>query len=205
MIRWRKVLGSIRNRVNRPNCHGPAEHPNAQVHLGLDEAAARSVHYGLIDAAPVINKPAALKSESARAAISGLIRSQWAGPATGCCVIVAQACIDPIKEMLGRDAWIVLGWLTDIAKPGVCIWRMDPDELCRGISRGWLGQAEVHAWIMLDSGEIIDPVGYQTLAELFPNFVQGRGQVNFLNAQGLPYKVIPGMPFWRYHPSAILE
>lgn len=118
--------------------------------------------------------------------------------------MIAQRCVQYVKTRLECEAWIAFGWLSDVAL-GKDFWKMDPDELCRLVASRTIGLAEFHAWVVLDSGEVIDPVVYPTLAENFRKFAVGAGQCNFLMKNGEPYKVIPGLPLLQYHTQAFCE
>lgn len=166
-------------------------------------AVERSISYGLIATTPRICAPPRLASEAARSGVAAICSSSWVGSRTGLCQLIASLCAEQIKEYLGCDAWMAYGWLSDIAKPGTSFWKMNPDDLCKGLARAWIGHAEFHAWVMLDSGEIIDPVVYPTLSENFKHFSHAAGHCNILSPDGRPYKVIPGLPLFQYHLLAI--
>ena len=170
----------------------------------LESAIERSIRYNLIKSQPGTERPPHLESEAARSDVSKISLPSLNAPVTGLCQIIVSGCIEQIKDRLGCNAWMIFGWLSDMEKPGSFFWRMDPDELCKGLSKGWIGIAEIHAWIMLDSGEIIDPVVYPTLAENFKQFAHGSGRCNILSAEGRPYQPMIGLPFLQYHPLAVL-
>lgn len=170
----------------------------------FDKAVERSISYGLINAAPDICAEPRLKSESLRSEIAAICLSVGPGRSTGLCQVIVMSCIEQIKERLVCDAWVVFGWLSDIAKPGSYFWKMDPSILCDGLSKGCLGVAEFHAWVMLDSGEIVDPVVYPALAENFKQFARGAGRCNILHPHGRAYKAIAGLPLLQYHPMAVM-
>lgn len=164
------------------------------------QAIERGIKYGLLHSSIDFQKPICLEREEIQAEISMIIESTWGGPFTGLCQVIVFGCIEKIKKRLDCNAWPTFGWVTDISRGD--FWKMDADELCRGLANGCIRHAEFHAWITLDSGEVIDPVIYPTLAELFPNrFGQGRGRINMHKPTGYPYKLTPGLPIVQYRPS----
>lgn len=170
----------------------------------MDEAVNRSLLFGLIPSAPELGARPRLASERLRVEVAEICLSMAPGRFTGLCQLIATLCIGYVKKRLQCNAWIVFGWLSDHSKPGSYFWKMDPDDLCRALTTGCVGSAEFHAWIMLDSGEIIDPVVYPTMAEIFKDFPHGAGQCHFLLPEGRPYNAIYGLPPLQYHPQAIL-
>ncbi len=78
------------------------------------------------------------------------------------------------------------------------------DNLPISLPKGWLGVAEFHVWVMLDSGEVIDPVVFHALAENFKRFSCGAGKLNILCPEGRPYKTTHGLPQFQYHPLAVM-
>lgn len=171
--------------------------------LKFQPAIDRSIAYKLIKSPPRFSSPSYLSDEKLRSEITAVCHSFAPGRFTGMCLVMAQQSLHYIKARLNCNAWIELGWLSDISMPGSFFWKMDADELCNTISRGQVAIGEFHAWIALDSGEIIDPVVYPTLAELFPRkFSRGSGRCNFLMPEGRPYKVTPGLPLLQYNTQA---
>lgn len=176
-----------------------------QNRIEFEQAIARSLSFQLIKSPPRICAPLRLAGELLRSELGTACISMAPGRSTGFCQIIASSCFEYIKDRLDCDAWIVFGWLSDYSRPGSFFWRMNADDLCRGLTKGGMGVAEFHAWIMLDSGETIDPVVYPTLAENFQKFARGAGRCHFLRPEGRPYKVIPGLPLLQYHPQAFVS
>ena len=174
------------------------------MHTELEQAVARSMSYRLVVSPPRFLAPPRLASERVRAEIEAKCGSIAPGRSTGLCQLIATSCIPHIKDRLECEAWVAFGWLSDHAIPGSYFWRMDADDLCRGLTTGSMGVAEFHAWIVLDSGEIIDPVVYPTLAENYKRFSHGSGRCNLLLPDGHPYSPIAGLPLLQYHPQAFL-
>ena len=174
----------------------------------LNTAFERAKSFNLIEQAPVLQQTGILADEDLRKELGAVCQSYLPGSPVGMCLLVAQSCIQYVTERLDRQAWIVVGYLEDTAL-NKKFWISDPDEVCRVMRDGKMGIMEVmefHAWVMLDTGEIIDPVVFPTLAEMFPKkFPRGKGRTNFVMNTGRPYKVVPGLPLLQYHPQGILS
>lgn len=173
----------------------------------LTTAFERAKSFSLIEQAPVLQQTGILADEELRKELGAVCQSHLPASPVGMCLLVAQSCIQYVTERLDRQAWIVVGFLEDTAT-NKKFWVSDPDEVCRAMSAGKMGAMEVmefHAWVMLDTGEIIDPVVFPTLAALFKQFPRGKGRTNFVSNTGRPYKVIPGLPLLQYHPQGALS
>lgn len=166
------------------------------------QAISRTLAHGLMAEPPNFGAKPRLASEQLRSEIAATCLSFARGKSTGLCLMIAQACVDYITDRLECEAWVAVGWLSDLGKDGSFFWMMDPDELCQGLAAGNVGFGEFHAWVVLDSGEIIDPVVFPTLAENFRQFSRGSGRCLFALPNGRPYKVTPGLPLLQYHPQA---
>ena len=167
----------------------------------IDEAIERGLAHGLLRSAISFQGAPLLTSTHIRDVISKEIETAWDGPWTGLCQVIVQSCIGAVEDHFSRKAWPTFGWVTDVDRGD--IWKMDADKLCNGLKNGGLGfAAEFHSWITLDTGEIIDPTVFRTLAELYPNkFGRGKGVTNMLDQFGRQYKQTPGLPIFQYHPS----
>lgn len=104
--------------------------------IEFEEAVGRSISYGLIASPPNICSAPHLGTASVRSEISAICLSVGFERSTGLCQIIVSACIEQIKQRLGCNAWMVFGWLSDIAKPGSYFWKMDPNALCEGLLKG---------------------------------------------------------------------
>lgn len=173
----------------------------------LEQAIARSITHELINEPPVFRASPYLAVERVRSELAETCLALAPGKSSGLCLMIAQGCLLEIIERLDCKAWIGLGWLSDIAlEKGNFVWKMDSEELCKMASSGVVSSGEFHAWVVLDSGEIIDPVVYPTLAEINARrFSRGAGRCNFLMPNGRPYKVTPKLPIFQYHYQAVVD
>lgn len=165
------------------------------------QAVERGIKYGLLRSSIEPMGMPRISDKHVQSDLAEIIGSTWIGPHTGFCQIVVIGCIEEVKDYLRCDAWPTFGWVTDINKQ--CdFWKMDPDELCKGLTSGTMTKAEFHAWITLDTGEVIDPVIYPTLSELFPDkFRTGKGKVNMHAPEGHQYADFADLPKVQYRPS----
>lgn len=171
----------------------------------IQQAITRGINFNLLGGPCAFDKPVYLARECERVEVAQIFHDAWGGmPVAGFCQVIIDDCIQNIKAYLRCNAWRTFGWVTDTARGD--FWKMDPDELCRRLARGWIGLGEFHTWITLDSGELIDPVIYPTLSELFPRrFSKGKSLCNFHLPNGGAYKTTPGLPLFQYHPSVFCD
>lgn len=170
----------------------------------LSTAIDRALAHKLISAVPTLKQDGLLADEGLRKELGATCQSFVPTNPVGLCLLVAQQCVTYISERLDCKAWVALGYMSDLATGGT-FWKMDPEELCQMIASGQIGTKEFHAWVLLETGEIIDPIVFPTLAVVNKKYSRGAGRTNFVMNTGRTYKVIPGLPLQQYHPQVIVS